>query len=144
MNTRELAEKFLEQISDTSQMRMDRTLSKMVQGDSFVLNYLYTHDCQAYPTEICSAMAVTSARIAKILADMKAKDLIARVHSPYDGRHIMVVLTAKGVASVEELREDAISKLEQTFSILDEKDIEDFIRIKNKLTKAMEEKNILV
>jgi tetrahydromethanopterin S-methyltransferase subunit A len=56
----------------------------------------------------------------------------------------MVVLTAKGIACVEESREDAISKLEKAFSILDEKDIEDFIRIKDKLTRAMQEKNILV
>jgi DNA-binding MarR family transcriptional regulator len=144
MNTRELAEKYFEQISNTNQIKMTRIFSKMVQGDSFVLNYLYTHDCQAYPTEICSAMAVTSARIAKILADMKAKDLVARVHSPYDGRHIMVVLTNKGISRVEEMRENVLSDIEQTFSVLDQQDIEDLIRIRNKLTNAMEEKNIIV
>jgi DNA-binding MarR family transcriptional regulator len=143
MTSRQLAEKYLEQLSSTEQIKTTRHFNKIVQGDSFVLNYLYTHDCQAYPSEICTAMAVTSARIAKILADMKSKGLITRVNSSLDARHIMVVLTPKGVSYVEAIRDDAISKLEQTFSILDEKDIEDLIRIKNKLTKAMEEKNIL-
>jgi DNA-binding MarR family transcriptional regulator len=144
MNSRQLAEKYLEQLADTDQIKMARQFNKMVQGDSFVLNYLYTHDCQAYPSEICNAMAVTSARIAKILADMKAKGLITRVSSSLDARHIMVVLTTKGIECVKKNREDAVSRLEQTFSILDEQDIEDLIRIKDKLTRAMNEKNVLV
>jgi DNA-binding MarR family transcriptional regulator len=144
MNKRELAEKYFEQLADTDQLKMTRTFNKMVQGDSFVLNYLYTHNCQAYPSEICNAMAVTSPRIAKILADMKSKDLVARVNSPFDGRHVMVVLTAKGIALVEENREKAITKLEKVFSVLDDNDIEDLIRIKDKLTKAMGEKNVFV
>jgi DNA-binding MarR family transcriptional regulator len=143
MNSTQLAERYLEQLSDTEQIKMARQFNKLVQGDSFVLNYLYMHDCQAYPTQICSAMAVTSARMAKILTDMKAKGLITRVNSTFDARHVMVVLTAKGIESVKEMRNDAISKLSQAFSTLDENDIEDLIRIKNKLTKAMGEKNIL-
>lgn len=143
MNNRELAERFIEQISNTNHIKMDRIFNKFVQGDSFVLSYLYTHNCQAHPKEISSAMAVTSARIAKILRDLYAKDLISRAIDEHDNRQVRIVLTSKGIAHVKELREEVISKLEESFSVLDENDIEDFIRIREKITKALQEKNIL-
>ncbi len=143
MDTKQLAEKFLEQISNTENIKMDRTFSKVVQGDSFVLNYLYTHNCRAHPKEISSAMAVTSPRIAKILRDLKANDLINRAIDTNDNRRVVVVLTSKGIEQVQALREDIISKIEKCFSALDEDDIKDFIRIRNKITKVMQEKNIL-
>ncbi|MGN0523750.1 MAG: MarR family winged helix-turn-helix transcriptional regulator [Eubacterium sp.] len=142
MNTRELAERFLEQLADTENLKVDRSFTKVVQGDSFVLNYLYTHNCQAHPKEISTAMAVTSARIAKIIRDLKSKDLITRVIDINDSRQVVIILTSKGIAYVQELREEAIAKIEQGFSVLDEKDIADFIRIKDKITKAMQDKNI--
>lgn len=137
MEKRELAERFLEQLCNTEHLKADRAFTKVVQGDSFVLNYLYTHNCQAHPKEISRAMAVTSARIAKILRGLKSKELITRAVDNDDCRQVVIVLTSKGIAEVERVREEAISKIEACFSALDEKDIRDFIRIKDKITSAM-------
>lgn len=143
MDRRDLAEAFLNQISDTRHIRIDRSFNRMVQGDSFVLNYLFMNGKKAHPKEISRAMAVSSARIAKILHDLTLKGLIARSIDDTDYRKIFIVLTEKGENCVEELRDIAISKIEEGFSPLDEKDIEDLIRIREKMAKARIEKNIL-
>lgn len=137
MEKRELAEKFLEQLCNTEHLKADRAFTKVVQGDSFVLNYLYTHNCQAHPKEISLAMAVTSARIAKILRGLKSRELITRAIDRDDSRQVVIVLTSKGISEVERMRDEAISRIEACFSTLDEKDIRDFIRIKDKITSAM-------
>lgn len=143
MNRRDLAEAFLNQLSNTKHIKIDRSFNKMVQGDSFVLNYLYVNNKKAHPKEISDAMAVTSARIAKILRDLALKGMITRTVDDNDYRQIFIVLTNKGEKYVKELREYAILKIEEGFSALGEKDIEDLIRIREKMTKALNEKNIL-
>lgn len=47
MVSEDLTIRFLEQLSSTGQLIMDRKLIKISQGDSFVLNYLYTHNGNA-------------------------------------------------------------------------------------------------
>lgn len=142
MDSKKLAEAFLNQISNTDHLKMDRTFSKNVQGDSFVLNYLFTHDGKAYPKELSSAMAVSTARIAKILGDLTARGLVKRELDLNDTRQIKVLLTKKGTDLVVNLRDEAVTNLAKCFSKLDEKDIEDFIRIREKITKAMRENDM--
>ena len=44
----------------------ERQLSRMVQGELFVLNYLATHEKITHPKELSESMAVSSARIASL------------------------------------------------------------------------------
>lgn len=133
----DLAIRFLEQLLSTGQLIMDRRLIKISQGDSFVLNYLYTHNCSAYPKEISGAMAVSTARIAKILGDLDSQGMISRKCDEKDNRKVIIVLTSKGVEKVAELRKNAIEKLEAVLSALDEEEIEEFMRIRKKLNSAL-------
>ena len=132
-----LAIRFLEQLLSTGQLIMDRRLIKISQGDSFVLNYLYTHNCRAYPKENSDAMAVSTARIAKILGDLDSQGMISRKCDEKDNRKVIIVLTSKGVKKVAELRKNAIEKLEAVLSALDEEEIEEFMRIRKKLNSAL-------
>lgn len=129
--------RFLEQLSSTGQLIMDRRLIKISQGDSFVLNYLYTHNCKAYPKEISEAMAVSTARVAKILGKLNSQGLILRKCDDKDNRKVIIVLTSKGVEKVAEFRKNAIKKLEVVLSALDEEEIEEFMRIRKKLNSAL-------
>lgn len=142
MNKRELAEEFLNQITCTNHIKMDRCFSKIAQGDSFVLSYLYLNNKKAHPKEISNAMAVTSARIAKILRDLYCKGLITRAIDENDYRKIYIILTDSGEKYVEEIRNFAISKIEESFSALDEQDIKDLIRIRDKMTKSLSQTDI--
>lgn len=137
MVSEDLTIRFLEQLSSTGQLIMDRRLIKISQGDSFVLNYLYTHNCKAYPKEISNAMAVSTARIAKILGDLDSQGMISRKCDDKDNRKVIIVLTPKGVEKVAGLRKNAIKKLEVVLSALDEEEIEEFMRIRKKLNSAL-------
>ena len=137
MVSEDLTIRFLEQLSSTGQLIMDRKLIKISQGDSFVLNYLYTHNGNAYPKEISDAMAVSTARIAKILGDLDSQGMISRKCDDKDNRKVIIVLTSKGVEKVAELRKNAIKKLEVVLSALDEEEIEEFMRIRKKLNSAL-------
>lgn len=139
MVSEDLTIRFLEQLSSTGQLIMDRRLIKISQGDSFVLNYLYTHNCKAYPKEISDAMAVSTARIAKILGDLDSRGMISRKCDDKDNRKVVIVLTPKGIETVSELRKTAIRKLEVVLSALDEEEIEEFMRIRGKLNSALVE-----
>ena len=94
MVSEDLTIRFLEQLSSTGQLIMDRRLIKISQGDSFVLNYLYTHNCKAYPKEISEAMAVSTARVAKILGKLNSQGLILRKCDDKDNRKGIIVLTS--------------------------------------------------
>ena len=82
-------------------------------------------------------MAVSTARIAKILGDLDSQGMISRKCDEKDNRKVIIVLTPKGIEKVAELRKNAIEKLEAVLSALDEEEIEEFMRIRKKLNSAL-------
>lgn len=136
MDNIDLTVLFLEQLSSKNQLIMDRRLTKIIQGDSFVLNYLYTHNCQVYPKEISEAMAVSTARVAKILGELNSQGMILRKNDEKDNRKAVIALTPKGIKRATELRENAIKNFEIVLSALSEEEIKEFIRIGEKLNMS--------
>lgn len=135
MDYRALAEKLIDQKSSTYQILVDRTFSKIVQGEMFVLNYLYCHNSAAYPKELSCAMAVTTARIAKVLNELEQNGLIKRNPDPADNRQVIVNLTDKGFAEIENKRCQFLKLIAQSLEQLEPEEAEEYIRIKAKLTK---------
>ena len=82
-------------------------------------------------------MAVSTARVAKILGDLDSQGMISRKCDDKDNRKVIIVLTSKGVEKVAELRKNAIEKLKIVLSALDEEEIEEFMRIRKKLNSAL-------
>lgn len=130
-----LAERLIELYSSTYQIQVDRALSKLVQGELFVLNYLYSHNGVAYPKELSCAMAVTTARIAKVLNELESDSLICRTVDPDDNRQIIVNLTDKGVVRIEEKHNAFLHLIARSLEQLGAPDAEEYIRIKKKLTE---------
>lgn len=82
-------------------------------------------------------MAVSTARVAKILGKLNSQGLILRKCDDKDNRKVIIVLTSKGIEKVAEFRKNAIKKLEVVLSALDEEEIEEFMRIRKKLNSAL-------
>ena len=107
----------------------ERQLSRMVQGELFVLNYLATHEMITHPKELSENMAVSSARIASLLNHMEEKKLISRCPDKNDSRQIIVKLTETGRSEIKKIREEVISHISAMLEKLGPEDASAFIRI---------------
>ena len=111
----------------------ERQLSRMVQGELFVLNYLATHEMITHPKELSENMAVSSARIASLLNHMEEKNLISRCPDKNDSRQIIVKLTETGRSEIKKIREEVISHISAMLEKLGPEDASAFIRIARKI-----------
>ena len=75
------------------QVPANQKLSKMLRGELFVLNYLDHREGKVHPKELSEKMAVSTARIARLLNHMEEKSLVIRQPDPGDSRQIIVQLT---------------------------------------------------
>ena len=99
----------------------------------FVLNYLLTHGSQAHPKELNREMAVSSARIAALLNHMEEKGLVIRKDDATDNRQVIVCLTEKGNALIEEKKAELLQNVIQLLEYLGPEDAQDYIRIQKKI-----------
>lgn len=108
-------------------------LSKLTVGSLFVLNYLAFHDNNVHPKELSEKMAVSSARIAKLLNYLEEKGMAQRHVDPEDNRQIIVVLTELGRQEIHRVRAEALPFLCDMLEKLGPEDAEAYIRIEKKI-----------
>lgn len=131
----ELANELLELRPLLSQASASEKMSEMFRGEIFVLNYLMTHKCIAYPKELSKTMFVSTARIAALLKHMEEKGLIIRQADSQDNRQIIVSLTDKGLHVIEEKRREVLDSVVQMLKMLGPKDAREYIRIQTKIVR---------
>lgn len=90
---------------------------------------------EAYPTDLCHLMGVSTPRITIILNMMEKEGLIARAPSTVDRRRIIVSLTEKGKERVRERDKKTYFYFEKIYEKLGQEDAEALLRS----LKAMEE-----
>ena len=71
-----LATELLQVNEDLLRVPARHLISKLTQGEHFVLNYLLTHRHQAHPVDLSRGLVVSTARIAALLNRMEDKGLI--------------------------------------------------------------------
>ena len=115
------------------QVPANKKLSKMLRGELFVLNYLYRREGEVHPKELSEKMAVSTARIARLLNQMEEKSLVIRQPDPGDSRQIIVPLTPDGAKAVEGARREVIAYLAKMLESLGPEDARAYIRIQEKI-----------
>ena len=105
----------------------------MLRGELFVLNYLDHREGEVHPKELSEKMAVSTARIARLLNHMEEKSLVTRLPDPGDNRQIIVQLTPDGAKAVEGARREVISYLAKMLESLGPEDARAYIRIQEKI-----------
>lgn len=90
---------------------------------------------EAYPTDLCHLMGVSTPRITIILNMMEKEGLITRAPSTVDRRRIIVSLTEKGKERVRERDKKTYFYFEKIYEKLGQEDAEALLRS----LKAMEE-----
>ena len=128
-----LANELLSVRANLLQVPANQKLSKMVQGELFVLNYLITHEKIVHPKELSEKMAVSTARIASLLNHMEGKKLIQRYSDKDDNRQVIVILTDTGRQEIHRIRAEVISHVCAMLESLGPEDAEAYIRIQKKI-----------
>ena len=108
-------------------------ISKLTQGEHFVLNYLLTHHRQAHPVDLSRGLVVGTARIAALLNRMEDKGLISRLPDPLNNRQVIVTLSPQGLEAIQTFRSQVIRSAAQMLADLGPEDAREFIRIQKKL-----------
>lgn len=133
MDYYELANQLIDLRAKAPRTKIDRSISKIGQGEIFVLNYLSANGDHAYPKDISKALKLTTARIAAILKSLEAQELITKTKDPFDNRQAIIKLTKKGTASVEERRAALLRSTAKILEALGEDDAKAYVRIQEKL-----------
>lgn len=110
-------------------------ISKLSVGSLFVLNYLAYHKNNVHPKELSEKMAVSTARIARLLSYLENKNMVQRYMDPHDNRQIIVELTELGRNEIQRVRADAIPVISDMLEKLGPEDAEAYLRIQWKIVR---------
>lgn len=131
-----LAREWMELRTDMPQMRENRQLTKMMQGEIYVLLFLAMNGNQAYPKEISARMSVSSARIAKILNCLEDTHVITRRKDPDNCRQTIVTLTEKGAEITRKHQQAILDRMAWMLELLGPEDSKEYVRLQRKLTES--------
>jgi DNA-binding MarR family transcriptional regulator len=139
MDLNKKAEEFINIKALMQHLHTNRVITKMMNGELFVMNYLYEHQGQAYPKEISDYMQVSTARIAMILKSLEKNNKITREADFRDNRYVIVKLTPFGEDDIVIKRKDIVSFLSKVFEEMGEENVNEYLRL-TKLIMEVEEK----
>ena len=136
MDYQSLAGELLRTREELLQVPAQQKLSRIMRGELFVLNYLYSHDTEVHPTELSRKLSVSTARIASLLNHMEEKQLITRAPDSRDSRQIIVALTETGAQAIRQRRGDVLTYLARMLEALGPEDAREYIRIQKKICSS--------
>lgn len=135
MDYTELAIQLIDMRAAAPHIKMERTMSQLARGEILALNYLAANGNRAYPKDMSKALMLTTARVAAMLKSLEGQDVITRTPDPSDSRQVIVCLTEKGIALVEERRTAMIRSVAKMLEALGEEDAKAYVRIQSKLVE---------
>lgn len=106
--------------------RPNRILNELVQGQNFVISYLFDHDMTI--TELSKAINVSTARMAVIINSLEKEGKVIRLKSDNDKRITICHLTEKGMQSIECIKNFLREKVDMAIKTLGEEEFERFVR----------------
>ena len=131
-NYESLATELLQVNEDLAHMPTRHLLTRLSQGEPFVLNYLLHHR-QAHPVDLSRRLGVSSARIAALLGRLEAKGLILRGSDPLNNRQVIVTLSPQGLEAIQAFRDRVLHAAAQMLAALGPADTREFVRLQKKL-----------
>ena len=109
------------------------------RGFGFVLSYLEQADKEVYAGDLSKKLNVSTARIAALLKRMEQNGLITRCTSMEDARRTVVGITPAGIDSINEMRAQALQKIELLLTQVSKEDLETYIRISQQIKEVISE-----
>lgn len=139
-----LAYKLLNVRAKMLQVPVHQEISKIMRGELFVLYYLKEHDEIVHPKELSEKLAVSTARIARLLKRMEEEKLIVRIADAHDSRQVNVQLTEQGSKEIDIVRKKVLEHTTRMLESLGPDDAKEYIRIQERICQCFsdEEKHL--
>jgi len=106
------------------------------------LAYIADHDLPSMK-HIAGHLCITPASTSSLVDGLVEMDLLERVFEKDDRRLVKLKITEKGKGFMKKGFDHASGKMEAIFEELDDKDIDDFIRILENFTKIINSKKMI-
>jgi len=132
----ELAQQFLLHGYASFRHGPQRHIDEAMRGENFVLMFLSQYHSSVAPSDIGTAMRVSTARVATALNALEKKGLVTRQIDTGDRRRILVDLTPEGRQLVETRQQELVYYTARMFEFLGEYDAKEFVRIWGRLKDA--------
>lgn len=132
------AEKLLLNLYKISSLPDQKQLMNLSKGELCVL-FALTRYGDLKPGELMKITETSSAHMAKILRNLQAKKEVIRSADLSDRRSYVMSITEKGRKHVAEVYGHAVTKTISVMKKLEEEDIEDLLRITDRLLSMKEE-----
>lgn len=133
----DLVQRLINSLYRIGQDDNNRKINKSVSGEYKAIGLISLNGGWIYPKNIEKEMGVSSARVAKIINNLEAKNLIVREVDKNDRRRTIVTLTEKG-KKFESLKKERMDfAIITMFELLGEEDSKDFVRIVEKIETSM-------
>ena len=129
---------FFQMIADFNRIDKGREMQENLKGERYLMLYLKNHGGTASPSEICSSLGVTNARIAAITKSLEQKVYIVRIPSKIDRRRIALSMTEAGAERVERRGRELHAWLKGVFEKLGEKDTDELLRIMKRFIEIID------
>ena len=139
MDKREEAQELLCKIHACRPKFFFGKIDESQRGIGFVLAYLREVKHEVIAGELARELGVSTARIAALLKAMEKNGLIVRQRSSEDARQTVVKITEAGVEYDDRIRELIISKMELLIERVGKSELNEFIRISDKIREALGE-----
>ena len=138
MNSKERAQILFDNISRIFNRPAPKKLVSLTRGELCVLAALVSHGSMT-PSDLVQITDTSSAHMAKILRNLQAKNEVVRSADLSDRRSYVMSITEKGRKHVAEVYGHAVEKTISVMKRLEEEDIEDLLRITDRLLSMKEE-----
>ena len=138
MSTREDAKAFLVKLCSCMPRSCSSKLAATQRGYGFILDYLEQTGGEMSTKDFAEKLNVSPARITALLKKMERNGFITRRTSSSDARRITIEITPAGIAFVDNLREQTLSKVERLLDQISKEDLETYIKISQQIREAME------
>lgn len=138
MSIPEDAREYLEKLYSCMPKLFYNEIESTQRGFGFVLSYLEKADKDIYAGDLSKKLNVSTARIAALLKKMEQNGLITRHTSPKDARRTVVEITPAGIALVDEMRKQALHRVELLLAQVSKEDLETYIRISKQIKEVMD------
>jgi DNA-binding MarR family transcriptional regulator len=137
------AQKLLETWWSFGQLIRQRVVPEVIGGFEFALELKDFFALTAifegvlYPKLICDRLATNPSDVSRILERLEQLGLVTRALDPDDSRRIRVVLTAQGIATVEQMRHGVAGYLMRALEHLPPEEIEHFAKTMQTFTQNL-------
>ena len=130
MNSKKLKDKLIESLGKIYYMEAFSHLTEFLQGELYVLHFLFVNkDMAINPSILSERLHMSRPRITAALSNLRRKGYVVTKISAHDRRKVLVMLTPEGHSYIVEKQRNVETSFEMFVNGIGEKNALELIRI---------------